>query len=153
MWNRLGPGIKPLSPKLAGECLSTWPPGKSQMFNFYAFIFKITLAIVDSLHFHIRFRIIFLISFKTLCWNFIEIVLNLLICLGKIDIYTILTFPVSSVFYVQITPNQQLDTVTICFFLMNLGIDWAQSAFSWTYRQWLEHRQWLGCGNLSCCTL
>lgn len=91
------------------------------MFNFYAFIFKITLAIVDSLHFHIRFRIIFLISFKTLCWNFIEIVLNLLICLGKIDIYTILTFPVSSVFCVQITPNQQLDTVTICFFPYESG--------------------------------
>ena len=62
------------------------------MFNFYAFIFKITLAIVDSLHFHIRFRIIFLISLRTPCWNFIEIVLNLLICLWKIDIYTITNF-------------------------------------------------------------
>ena len=100
------------------------------MFNFYAFIFKITLAIVDSLHFHIRFRIIFLISLRTPCWNFIEMVLNLLICLWKIDIYTILTLLVSSVFYVQVTPNQQLNTVTIYFFLMNLGIDWVQSAFS-----------------------
>ena len=114
MWNLPGPGIKPVSPELAGEFLTTGPPGKSQMFNFHAFISKMTLAIVDSLHFHICFRVIFLISLKKPCWNFIEIVLNLLMCLGKIDIYTILTLPVSSVFYVQSSSVQSLSRVWLC---------------------------------------
>ena len=34
MWNLLGLGIKPLSPALAGEFLTTGPPGKSKIFLF-----------------------------------------------------------------------------------------------------------------------
>ena len=31
MWNLPGPGIKPVSPALAGRFLSAVPPGKSEM--------------------------------------------------------------------------------------------------------------------------
>jgi len=44
MWDLLGPGIKPMSPALAGEFLTTEPPGK---FNLMTFTTDLCVAWAD----------------------------------------------------------------------------------------------------------
>ena len=60
MWDLPRPGLKPVSPALAGRFSTTVPPGKP-----------------DSLPFYEHFTISFLICTKKFCWILIEIVLNL----------------------------------------------------------------------------
>ena len=42
MWDLLGPGLKPVSPALAGGFLTTVPPGKPQIWFFYFYFFHVT---------------------------------------------------------------------------------------------------------------
>ena len=44
MWNLPGPGIKPMSPALAGGLSTTGPPGKSRHLTFYALPFDMTIS-------------------------------------------------------------------------------------------------------------
>ena len=68
-----------MSPALAGGFLTTVPPGKSSTSLF----FKIILALIIHI-FHMNSRIILSVSTKNL-------VLNLYINLGRIDIFTMLS--------------------------------------------------------------
>ena len=49
MWNLPGPGIEPVSPALAGDFLTTGPPGKSKMLYMSSFIKLIYLTHVTTL--------------------------------------------------------------------------------------------------------
>ena len=96
MWDLPRPGIKPMSPALAGGFLTTEPQGKSQYHTvlitvtllYYLkservmppilfFFFRIPLEILGLLWFHISFRIICSSSVKNVKGNLIVSTLNL----------------------------------------------------------------------------
>ena len=50
MWDLPGPGLKPVSPALAGEFLTTALPGKPLLFCFLIYLFIYLFLVVFGLH-------------------------------------------------------------------------------------------------------